>query len=127
MAIVPTEASSWVSTLDVERIPSEKTPVEAMGDQLKQLEGLLDLRPLFLGDGGYGNVAFLLKTCDIACDRLLRIAKNRVLYRPKPQRPDQPGPGAFQRCDNPEGEALPDDLQEQKGRQESRTGSLNVK
>ncbi len=34
VAVVPTEASSWVYTLDVERIPSEKTPVETMGDQL---------------------------------------------------------------------------------------------
>jgi hypothetical protein len=95
VAVVPTEASSWVYTLDVERIPSEKTPVETMGDQLEQLIALLDVRPLFLGDGGYGNAAFLLKTCDIACDRLLRIAKNRVLYRPKPPRPDKPGRDVF--------------------------------
>lgn len=51
---------------------------------LTDYAALLDLRPLFLGDGGYGNVAFLLKTYDIACDRLVRLAKNRVLYRPKP-------------------------------------------
>jgi hypothetical protein len=93
VSVVPTQASSWVYTLDVERIPSEKTPVEVMGDQLEQLIALLDLRPLFLGDGGYGNVAFLLKTYAIACDRLLRLAKNRVLYRPKPPRPEKPGPG----------------------------------
>src|SRR5205823_991356 len=29
-----------------------------------------------------------------ACDKLLRFAKNRVLYRPAPARPDKPGPGA---------------------------------
>ena len=114
VAIVPTEASSWVYTLDVERIPSEKTPVEAMGDQLEQLTALLERRPLFLGDGGYGNVAFLLQTDALACDRLLRLAKNRVLYRPKPQRPDKPGPGrppedgAVFRCADPTSHGDPD-------------------
>lgn len=107
VALVPTEASSWVYTLDVQRIPSEKTPVETMGDQLEPLVGLLKERPLFLGDGGYGNVAFLLKTEQMACDRLLRLAKNRVLYRPKPKRPDKPGrgrppeDGAVFRCADP--------------------------
>lgn len=93
VSVLPTEASSWVYTLDVERIPSEKTPTETMGEQLQELTELLEGRPLFLGDGGYGNVAFLLKTEKIACDRLLRLAKNRVLYRPKPPRPEKPGPG----------------------------------
>src|SRR5579863_9052956 len=107
LAIVPEEKSSWVYTLDVERVPSQKTPVEVMGDQLIELIPRLAPSPLFLGDGGYGNVKFLLKTQEVACDKLLRLAKNRVLRRAKPPRPDQPGPGrppedgAVFRCQDP--------------------------
>jgi hypothetical protein len=107
LAIVSEDPNSWVYTLDVERIPSHKTPVEVMGEQLIPLVASLAQRFLFLGDGGYGNVKFLLKTEQVACDKLLRLAKNRVLYRVKPPRPDQPGPGrpkedgAVFRCQDP--------------------------
>ena len=114
LVVTPAEASSWVYTLDVERIQSEKTPVQVMGEQLEQVVPSLAERPLFLGDGGYGNVAFLLKTQEVACDKLLRLAKNRVLYRPKPPRPDKPGrgrppeDGAVFRCQDPTTHGLPD-------------------
>jgi hypothetical protein len=107
VAIVPEEASSWVYTLDVERVPSHQTPVEVMGDQLIELIPQLAHGVLFLGDGGYGNAVFLLKTEPVACDKLLRLAKNRVLRRAKPPRPDKPGPGrpledgAEFRCQDP--------------------------
>jgi hypothetical protein len=93
VAVVTCEASSFVYTLDVERIKSQQTPVEVMGEQLRKIVALVKQRPLFLGDGGYGNVRFLLETEQIALDTLLRLAKNRVLYRSKPPRPDKPGPG----------------------------------
>jgi DDE superfamily endonuclease len=107
VAVVPEDSSRWVYTLDVERIQSHKTSVEVMGEQLIRLVALLAQRFLFLGDGGYGNVAFLLKTQTVACDKLLRLAKNRVLYRTKPPRPAKPGPGrpkedgAVFRCQDP--------------------------
>jgi hypothetical protein len=107
VAVVPEDRSSWVYTLDVDRIPSHQTSVEVMGEQLIALVGHLAQRFLFLGDGGYGNVVFLLKTQTVACDKLLRLAKNRVLYRTKPPRPDKPGPGrpkedgAVFRCQDP--------------------------
>ena len=50
----------------------------------------------------------------IACDMLLRLAKNRVLYRAKPPRPDKPGPGRPRedgdvfRCQNPATQGVPD-------------------
>ena len=84
VAVVPTEASSWVYTLDVERIPSHQTPGEVLAAQLTALTGLLTQRPLLLGDGGDGNVAFVRHTHALPCDCLLRLAKNRVLYRPPP-------------------------------------------
>lgn len=101
--VVPPEVlSSWVYTLDAERIASNKTPCEVMSAQLARVLSLLPTktasedsssRPLFLGDGGYGNVNFLALTAPIPCDCLVRLAKNRVLYRPKPARPEKPGRG----------------------------------
>lgn len=87
------EPSSWNYALDVERIPSAKTPVKVISEQLAKTVPLLQERPLFLGDGGYGNVAFLLNSQGIECDKLLRIAKNRILYRAAPPRPEKSGPG----------------------------------
>ena len=87
------EPSSWNYALDVERIPSAKTPVEVMAEQLAKTVPLLEERPLFLGDGGYGNVSFLLNSGEVECDKLLRMAKNRILYHPVPPRPEKPGRG----------------------------------
>lgn len=87
------EPSSWNYALDVERIPSSKTAVKVIAEQLAKTVPLLSERPLFLGDGGYGNVAFLIASEGIECDKLLRLAKNRTLYRPVPPRPENPGPG----------------------------------
>jgi hypothetical protein len=93
VAVVPEDASSGVYTLDVERIPSQQTAVEVMAAQLIPLVASLAQRFLFWGDGGYGHLIFLLKTETVACDKRLRLAKNRVLYRAKPPRPEHPGPG----------------------------------
>lgn len=93
LMVVTEEPSSWNYALDVERIPSAKTPVEVIAEQLAEIVPLLSERPLFLGDGGYGNVAFLLNSEGVECDKLLRLAKNRTLYRPAPPRPENPGPG----------------------------------
>lgn len=102
IVVPPEEMSSWVYTLEAERIQSDKTACKVMSEQLSRLTTLLTARakeggkpnrPLFLGDGGYGNVTFLAQTSQTACDCLVRLAKNRVLYRPKPERPDNPRRG----------------------------------
>ena len=65
----------------------------------KQLESVLPLlptrsspvRPLLLADGYYGSQTFLRQTQELACDKLLRLAKNRVLYRPAPPKTGKRG------------------------------------
>jgi hypothetical protein len=47
--------------------------------------------PLLLADGYYSCVEFLKQTQGIACDKLIRLAKNRLLYRPAPPRTSKPG------------------------------------
>ena len=99
LVIPPETQSSWVYTLDAQRIESKTTACAVMGEQLARIMRLVPseaqsgTRPLFLGDGGYGNVAFLAQTHPVPCDCLVRFAKNRVLYRPKPERPEKPGRG----------------------------------
>jgi len=94
LGVLPETPSSWTYVLDNQRIASSSTQGEVAALQLQALVALLPARPLLLGDGYYGSVTFLRLTHEIACDKLLRFANNRVLYRPAPPRPDKPGPGA---------------------------------
>lgn len=81
LAVLPDEKSSWVYLLDNRRIPSTQTQGEIMVDQLRESVARLLHRFLFLGDGYYGSETFRTGTSQIACDVLVRFAKNRILYR----------------------------------------------
>src|SRR5262249_4880423 len=59
--------------------------------QLGAIVPMLPPDTLLTGDGYYGSLRFLTLTQDVACDKLLRFAKNRVLYRPAPPKTDKPG------------------------------------
>jgi len=104
LCVLPDTPGSWTYVLDNQRIESAATAAEVATRQLKAVLAALSLAqqgallsagpPLLLGDGSYGTVTFLTLTQTLACDKLLRFAKNRVLYRPAPPRPEKPGPGA---------------------------------
>lgn len=79
------EPSSWVYVLDNRRIPSTATQASVMAEQLQEMVPLLRRRFLFVGDGYYGSQAFVKLCAPIDCDVLVRVAKNRVLYRDPPQ------------------------------------------
>ena len=92
LTVLPDTPSSWTYILDNIRIQSEQTQRQAAAKQLTALVPQLASRPLLLGDGYYGGVTFLQQIADVAWDALLRLAKNRVLYRPAP--PPTGGRGA---------------------------------
>ena len=92
LTVLPQTPSSWTYVLDNIRIPSEQTQGQAAAKQLAALVPQLASRPLLLGDGYYGGVTFLQQMKDVDCDALLRLAKNRVLYRAAP--PPSGGRGA---------------------------------
>jgi hypothetical protein len=94
LCVLPETPSSWTYVLENQRIESTATQGQVAARQLEGLLPHLVACPLLLGDGYYGSVAFLTLTQALACDKLLRFAKNRVLYRPAPPRPKKPGPGA---------------------------------
>ncbi len=94
LVVLPDTPSSFTYVLDNQRIPSASTQAQVAAEQIEALLPLLPARPLLLGDGYYGSATFLRLTQDLGCDKLLRLAKNRALYRPAPPRPEKPGPGA---------------------------------
>jgi len=47
--------------------------------------------PLLLADGHYSCTGFLTQSQDIPCDKLIRLAKNRVLYRSTPPKTGKRG------------------------------------
>jgi hypothetical protein len=73
----------WTLPLDVERIPSNTKAVSVGVEQIKRLLPLLPegVVPIFVGDGGYGNHHFLQPLKDERGGRLVRLRKDRVLYR----------------------------------------------
>lgn len=93
LVALPQTPSSWTYTLDNQRIESAKTQSEVAARQLEALVPLLPAGLLLLADGGYGNAAFMRLTEGIPCDKLCRLAKNRVLYAAPPPRPEKAKPG----------------------------------
>ena len=80
IAAIPEVQGSWALPLLHERITSAESPIEKGGNQLRQVCQKLLTRPLLLWDAEYDCAPFLKQTVDIACDKLIRLRSNRVLY-----------------------------------------------
>lgn len=87
LAWVAQPRSSWALPVDVERIASQTDAVQVGIDQVKRL---CDQRPtqadqtetVIAADGQYGNHVFLGGVRPLACSTVVRLRKDRVLYRP---------------------------------------------
>lgn len=114
LTVLPETPSSWTYVLDNLRIASQQTQATTASAQLTAVLPLLAERPLLLGDGYYGSVTFLRQVDTLPCDCLLRLAKNRVLFRPAPQPPVKRGRGALKKdgaafaCHRPDTHGTPD-------------------
>lgn len=84
IAWVPETQGSWALPLVHERITSAESPIDKGINQLRQVCQTLPTRPLSLWDAEYGCAPFLKQTADIACDKLIRLRSNRVLYGSPP-------------------------------------------
>jgi hypothetical protein len=84
LAWIPEMQGRWALPLLHERITSAESPIEKAVMQLRQVCQKLTLRPLSLWDAEYGCAPFLKQTADIACDKLIRLRSNRVLYSSPP-------------------------------------------
>ena len=133
LSVLPETSGSWTYVLDNQRIQSQETQAQVAAKQLASLLPLLSLhsvlpdsvlpdsvlpdsvlpvRPLLLGDGYYGSQSFLGQTQELACDKLLRLAKNRSLYRPAPPKTGKRGApkkdGTRFACGQPQTHGAPD-------------------
>ena len=82
---VPERSGSWALPLLHERITSFESPLEKAASQLKRVCQAMSERPLSLWDAEYGCARFLQLTADVACDKLMRLRSNRVVYGPPPK------------------------------------------
>ena len=88
LAWVAQRRSSWALPVDVERIVSSRDALQVGVAQVKQLcqnrreQGCFDV---IVGDGSYGNHRFLRPLREQPCGLLVRLRRDRVLYR-------EPGP-----------------------------------
>src|SRR5439155_14480772 len=84
VVILPVLSSSWTAVLDQQRIRSDQTSVEVAAAQLRQLAPLLGCLPIVASDRWYSCAPFLLATAGLPFDKVLRLKRKRVLYRPAP-------------------------------------------
>ena len=84
VVVLPTEPSSWTAVLDQQRIASSQTSIEVAAAQLRALAPQLAGRPIVASDRWYSCAPFLLATEGLPFDKLLRLKRQRVLYRAAP-------------------------------------------
>src|SRR6266581_2622871 len=88
VVVLPQVPSSWTVLLSHRRIASTQTAGQVGAEQLRELVPRLGLvggeRAIVVADRSYSNAPFLRASSEVACDKLIRLAKNRVLYRPAP-------------------------------------------
>lgn len=86
LAWVPERGSSWAPPVSVRRMTSQQTAVEVGVAQVKQLcryrrAAMIKELHLIVGDCKYGNHEFLSPLKDEPCGALVRLRRDRVLYR----------------------------------------------
>jgi hypothetical protein len=84
VVVLPEQPSSWTPVLAQHRIRSDQTSVAVAAAQLRELAPLLNGRPIVATDRWYSCAPFLLATEGLPFDKLLRLKRQRVLYRPAP-------------------------------------------
>jgi hypothetical protein len=88
---LPDTPSSWTSTIEVRRVPSEQTGSEVVAQQLTDLAPLVPEDTVAVLDGGFGNAPFLTVAQSVPLTLVIRVANNRVFYRPAPPRTNRRG------------------------------------
>ena len=126
VVVLPQVPSSWTVLLSHRRIASTQTAGQVGAEQLRELVPRLGLvggeRAIVVADRSYSNAPFLRASSEVACDKLIRLAKKRVLYRPAPARTGKRGApckdGPRFKCDAPQTHGPPDRVwegQDEKG------------
>jgi DDE superfamily endonuclease len=90
--LLPEQPSSWVGILDQRRISSEQTAIEVGIAQLRAVLPLIKRSVIVLADRWYAVAPFVQACRELGCAALIRLKRNRKLYRAAPpRRPKQRG------------------------------------
>lgn len=92
VVLLPEQAGQGTFVLDIRRVASHELATAVAAQQLAAVVDLLvkrGLKPIILGDRWYACAPFLARMSAVPASELLRVKRNRVLYRPAPAR--QPG------------------------------------
>jgi hypothetical protein len=91
--LLPEQASSWVGILEHRRIRTAQTAIEVGIEQLRTLLPLMPgRRVILLADRWYATAAFVRTCRELRVGALIRLKRNRKLYRAAPPRkPKQRG------------------------------------
>jgi hypothetical protein len=92
LMLLPQQPSSWVGILDQERVSTEQTAIEVGIAQLRAVLPSISRRVILLADRWYAVGRFVCACRDLGCSALIRLKRNRKLYRAAPPRkPKQRG------------------------------------
>jgi hypothetical protein len=92
LMLLPSQPSSWVGVLDQRRISTEQTAIEVGIAQLHAVLPLLKRQVIVLADRWYAGVRFVQACHELGYGGLIRLKRNRKLYRVAPPRqPKQRG------------------------------------
>lgn len=79
--LLPERASSWVGILDQRRIETAQTAIEVAIAQLQDLVCLIEHPIIIVADRWYATADFLRACKALGCQVLIRLKRNRKLYR----------------------------------------------
>lgn len=89
VVLLPELAGQATFILDTARVASSELATQVAAGQLRAVVALLrarGLHPIIVGDRWYACVPFLKPLADVEAACLLRVKRNRVFYRPAPER-----------------------------------------
>jgi len=90
--LLPEQPSSWVGVLDQQRIGTKRTAIEVGITQLRALLPQITRPVILLADRWYATAPFVRACRELHCCALIRLKRNRRLYRAAPVRkPKQRG------------------------------------
>jgi hypothetical protein len=86
LMLLPEQPSSWVGILEQRRIGTEQTAIEVGIEQLRAVLPQIARRVILLADRWYATASFVRACHDLGCPALIRLKRNRKLYRAVPPR-----------------------------------------
>jgi DDE superfamily endonuclease len=86
LMLLPGQPSSWVGVLDQRRIRSEQSAIGVGIEQLRAVVPLIKRPVIVLADRWYAGGRFVCACRELRCAALIRLKRNRKLYRAAPPR-----------------------------------------